>query len=190
MKEIILIRHTKTELPPGICYGNSDVDIDKSFLSHAIAIKTTLDKLSTIKQVYSSPLKRCFKLANYLFDNEINTDNRLKELDFGKWELTAWNILPRTDVENWCTDLDSNAVHGGESFNDLYLRVIEFWKTVAIHQTGSTAIVTHAGVIRAILAYLLEMPKKNAFSINLTYGQMIKVELFDDRNFKITFLNQ
>ena len=33
--EVFLIRHTKTAVIPGTCYGNSDVDVADSFLGRS-----------------------------------------------------------------------------------------------------------------------------------------------------------
>ena len=56
--EVCLIRHTKTAVIPGTCYGNSDVDVADSFLEEAGKVRESL-KGERFDAVYSSPLQRC-----------------------------------------------------------------------------------------------------------------------------------
>lgn len=56
--EVFLIRHTKTAVIPGTCYGNSDVDVADSFLEEAGKVRERL-KGESFDAVYSSPLQRC-----------------------------------------------------------------------------------------------------------------------------------
>ena len=66
---ITLIRHTSVNVPSGICYGQSDVDVSGNFEFEAPIVK---DKLASNRfdAVYSSPLQRCEKLASYCgFEN-------------------------------------------------------------------------------------------------------------------------
>lgn len=56
--EVCLIRHTKTAVIPGTCYGNSDVDVADSFLEEAGKVRERL-KGERFDAVYSSPLQRC-----------------------------------------------------------------------------------------------------------------------------------
>ena len=89
---ITLIRHTSVAVSPGICYGNSDVDVSPSFEKEA---KQVLSKLQHIPfdAVYSSPLSRCRKQACYCGFTEPIIDTRLLELNFGDWEMKAWSEI-------------------------------------------------------------------------------------------------
>ena len=51
--EVFLIRHTKTAVIPGTCYGNSDVDVADSFLEEAGKVRERL-KGERFDAVYSS----------------------------------------------------------------------------------------------------------------------------------------
>ena len=69
-KEIILIRHSSLAVPRGVCYGHSDIDVSDNFFKEASWLKRQLEGYQP-NIVLSSPLKRCKKLADFLFDQEI-----------------------------------------------------------------------------------------------------------------------
>ena len=93
---ITLIRHTEVSIEKGICYGQSDIELANSFEKEKIVIQNKL-KPDVFDITYSSPLKRCKKLAKALFaDKEIVYDNRLMELNFGDWEGKHWDDISKT----------------------------------------------------------------------------------------------
>jgi probable phosphoglycerate mutase len=60
----------------------------------------------------------------------------------------------------------------GESFADLYLRVVPVFEHIAKNNADSVAIVGHAGVNRMVLCHVLGMPIGNLFSIRQDYGAL------------------
>ena len=84
--EIYLVRHTKVAVPPGIVYGHTDVSLSDSFEEEAAVVRKKVEGIC-FDAVWSSPLSRCVRLANYCGFRNIQTDDRLKELNFGEWEL-------------------------------------------------------------------------------------------------------
>lgn len=190
MQEIYLIRHTKTEVTAGTCYGQSDVDVGGDFFEVAETVKTKIPDVHEIDYFYSSPLKRCTKLAEILCaDNKnIITDDRIMELNFGSWEMKQWNDLSKEDMDSWCMEYDDKAIHGGETFNQLIARSLYFWNDKILSTPQKSIVVCHAGVIRALVTHVLEIPKRNAFSIFLEYGQVIQVCIYSKENFRVRFL--
>ena len=116
---IYLVRHTETVAPKGICYGQADVNIKEPYLDIFQEIKKQLPSDAV---VYSSPLLRCKKMAEFFSENII-FDNRLKEMNFGNWELLAWNDIPLEEINPWMDNFVTVRVPNGESFEDLYRRV-------------------------------------------------------------------
>ena len=62
--EIYLVRHTSVDVPAGYAYGQTDVPLRPSFEDEAEAVKKTLSG-HIFDKVWSSPLTRCVRLANY-----------------------------------------------------------------------------------------------------------------------------
>ena len=88
--KVYLVRHTSVDVPKGISYGQTDVPLKSSFEEEASLTRKNLDGL-TFDQVYCSPLSRCTRLAAFCGYPEAIRDARLKELNFGDWEMKSWD---------------------------------------------------------------------------------------------------
>ncbi len=190
--EIYVIRHTPTTAAEGICYGQSDLPLQEPFDELFNTIKKTLPEHDYI--VYSSPLTRCHQLAQHLSDGTtVTCDDRLKEIDFGLWENETWDSIKKEDLTNWMTDFVNTGAPNGESFNTLHLRVISFLEELLLNHSEDQKIiiVSHAGVIRSILSYLLATPLTHAFKIPVAFGSITKMTLHkDDAWNKLIYLNK
>jgi len=184
-----LIRHTSLDIPSGICYGQTDVDVSENFAVESAALKAKLAHVG-FDAVYSSPLQRCSKLAKALNLGEISTDARLKELHFGDWEMQAWESIPRDVFDVWANDYANLAPPNGESFSQLHARAVMFLEEVGGHSHGkNVAVVTHGGVIRAVLAEVLNMPLKGLFRMVIDHASVTRVS-FDEAVPRIHFVNR
>ena len=56
--EIVLIRHTSVDVPPGVCYGQTDVPLKPSFEQEAAVSKENLKVYLPFDPVYTRPLTR------------------------------------------------------------------------------------------------------------------------------------
>lgn len=174
--EIILIRHTTPKVSKGICYGHADVRVDANFREEAKTIKKELTEIKN-HTIYSSPLQRCSLLANALFDTkEINYDERLKELNFGDWELEFWDNIPENQLTPWMDDFVATRVPNGESYKDLQKRVLKFINEKIFLQEN-IILVTHAGVIRVIKAYFEDINLRDSFQIKINYGDIFTINV-------------
>lgn len=172
--EIYLVRHTETVAPKGICYGQADVDIKEPYAPIFEEIKT---QLPTNAIVYSSPLIRCKKMAEF-FSESIIFDARLKEMNFGNWELKAWNDIPLEEINPWMDNFVTVRVPNGESFEDLYQRAIEFYSELLQKKEDKMILFCHDGTIRSILSHYHQTQLKDAFSLySIKYGEVICLEL-------------
>ena len=124
---IYAIRHTKPNIESGICYGQSDLNVAESF---TLEQKMVADKLNEIlfDSVYSSPLLRCKALAESIFeDGLIAFDDRLKELDFGDWELETWEDIYNSEKGKvWMDNYQTLPTLNGESYPKMRIRVEDF----------------------------------------------------------------
>ncbi len=171
--EVYLVRHTETACPKGICYGQADVELLEPYLHQFEDIKRQMPESAVF---YSSPLKRCTILANYLSASDYKTDKRLMEMNFGSWELQNWDNIPSEEIDPWMKDFVNVNVPSGESFVELYNRVLSFIEEKK-EDTSSLVIVTHAGVIRSFLCKQMNLDLKDAFSNKVDFGQVIKIIL-------------
>jgi alpha-ribazole phosphatase len=172
---LYLIRHPAVKLPSGICYGASDVPLTDHWEEDAEEIISKLEH-ATNPLVYSSPLLRCRLLAEKI-SSQVIIDNRLKELDFGKWELKPWDEIKGPEAEKWMNDFVNEPCAGGESYIDLATRVRAFLRELDKKSNETFIIITHAGVIRTIFAILEHISLHKSFDIKVDYGQIIPLRL-------------
>ena len=164
-----LIRHPKPLVAPGICYGRLDISAE----NFAAVAENLRANLQSGLPVWSSPLQRCRKLAELLNPNVI-VDERLMEMDFGAWEGRSWDDIPRPELDAWAADVAGYAPPGGESPLALQQRALDF---VAALKVPEAVIVTHAGVIRTLLAHWQGLQPARWTELVFGYGSCTRVVL-------------
>ena len=164
-----LIRHPRPLVAPGICYGRLDVAA-----ADVVDVAGRLSaELPAGLPLWSSPLRRCRELAEGLHAQPI-FDERLREMNFGAWEGQAWDDIPRAELDAWAADVAGYAPPGGESPFALQRRALDF---VAGLSVAEAVIVTHAGVIRTLLAHWQGLPPEQWTQLVFAYGSRTRVVL-------------
>ena len=176
--EVYLIRHTTPDIKKGMCYGQADLDTTGSFEQEAECIRPHLPL--HFDAVYSSPLRRCRKLAEYLFPGRpIHFEDRLKEINCGDWELKLWDEIEPEYLKKWMNDFVNTTIPGGESYVMLHDRVVRFFESLP--RSGTIALVSHGGVMRSLLAYVAQVALSESFqSFSIRYGCVVHIHLADD----------
>ncbi len=169
--ELTLIRHTSVAVEPGICYGFTDIEVADSFSTEAEKVKQQIAALP-FEQVFCSPLKRCIKLAAYCGFPSPVTDCRLKEMNFGKWEMQKWDEIQDPLLSKWYEDWLHLSATEGESFLDLHRRVTDFLNEIRQKNWQKVCIFTHGGVIACAKVYAGLSSLANAFSEPASYGSI------------------
>ena len=166
MTEIYIVRHGETEWNRrNKVIGQCDPPLSPQ---GRIAVKKLAKNLSTkapFDIVYSSQLKRARESASIIayqlgYNKKIRASKALQEIDYGillgMQKEIAKQMFPQ--YHN-----DAEFVHPqGESFNDLYKRVVSFAKKMP-RSKKKVLIVTYAGCMRALYSYF----KKQAFQKNI-----------------------
>ena len=152
---IYLIRHGKTEANERHLYcGSTDLPLSESG-------KTELQNLHyNIKNVrfITSGMKRTNETLELLFgDVPYHADSRFREVDFGAFEMRSYEELKDTeDYQVWLAgDNEANVPPHGESGVQMKARVLAALSEIR----EDTCIITHGGVIAAIMAHLF--PEEN-----------------------------
>lgn len=176
--EIYIIRHTKVAIAKDICYGQSNVPLADTFLEEVAQFKTALP--NNFEGVFCSPLDRCKDLAKALEYQNIILEGALMEMNFGEWEGKKWNDLDQEKINEWMQDFVNIKTPDGESLTNLFGRVKSFLDSLRHQQMKSVLLITHAGVIRCIWAYLLEIPLQNIFKIPVGHHEIFICKLAPD----------
>jgi len=172
-----LIRHTKVDVEPGICYGQKEVELQASYPEDLKAVQAQIADLK-FDVHFSSPQKRCKTLATDLFGEDVTYDDRLMELNFGDWEGKAWDEIKDPFLDTWMEDFVNKKCSNGESFVMLHERVVKFMEELKKQNHDKVAIITHGGVIRTIQAIHKQIALKDAFNeAPAGFGELIQIEL-------------
>jgi len=173
--EIYLIRHTAPDIENGICYGQTDIELADSFSEEALYVKGKWSEIFEDAVVYTSPLKRCLKLARTLAQKKPIEDNRLMELNFGDWEMKRWDDIDRVELSEWMDNFLNVRCPHGESYRDLYKRTSSFYEDMINSGHEKIIIVTHAGVMRSLLSYVNATPLNDSFRYEIGHGSVEKI---------------
>ncbi|MCC8145388.1 MAG: alpha-ribazole phosphatase [Bacteroidales bacterium] len=174
--KLTAIRHTSVDVPPGVCYGFSDVPLNKSFETEAQIVKQNLNNY-TFDKIYSSPLSRCTSLADYCGFTNYELDSRIKELNFGNWEMRSWMEIDKNEAQAWFADWFNYPAQNGESYAIMQKRVYNFLNDIKLCNHTNICLISHAGVIRLIHVYLGLCPINESFEFAVEYGQIFHFDL-------------
>ena len=149
-----LLRHARVLLQGGLCYGASDVPAD-----HALTVSAAQAMAPLLPQGlpwWVSDLARARQMAFALRDLRPDLGNwvsepRLREMNFGAWELKPWDAVPRAVFDAWTADFALHRFGGVESVDTLIGRVADALQATRerVGPHGQALWVTHAGVIRS-----------------------------------------
>ena len=165
--EIVLIRHTSVDVPPGVCYGQTDVPLKPSFEQEAAVTKENLKVYLPFDHVYTSPLTRCVRLASYCGYPDAERDRRIMEINFGDWEMKPFDRNDDPRLQEWYADYLNVVATGGESFLDEL-------KTKPYQRV---AIFAHGGVLICAQIYAGLIKAEEAFNALTPYGGIIRIEV-------------
>ena len=159
---IYLIRHGKTPANEAHLYcGSTDLSLSEA------GIEELRDRHYDISpdRFITSGMKRTEQTLKLLFGAvPFTVEPGFREVDFGIFEMKSYQQLkddPQYQI--WLTgDNEKNTPPGGESGADMTDRVLQAYRKVEA-LPGDTVIVSHGGVIAAILAALFPEEGKSRY---------------------------
>lgn len=189
MRDLYLLRHTQVGVPGGFCYGELDVPLASSADTDIDAALARLPpQARSAAHVVSSPSSRCLRLANALSPS-VTTDTRLKEFNFGTWEGQRWQHIPALQIAIWSANVTHVRPPGGENLRDVANRANECVQAALAQTDGTIVLVTHGGVIRALLSSLVEIPLNAVTRFNVDFGSSTCVRLHH-QHAELRYLNR
>lgn len=190
MITIYLIRHAAVYNPNKLCIGQSEIPLKENFTTQFDWIKERIPS-TDITEFYSSPLRRCSKLAQFLSDENYQSDDRLKDQSFGLWEMQPWEEIPAKELEKWQDDFVNAIPKKGENLLDVNERVLDFLEEMISNvKQQNMVITTHANVIRLMIAHVLDFPLENTFNLQIDYSSITKITYNPiTETFQLVYLN-
>jgi alpha-ribazole phosphatase/probable phosphoglycerate mutase len=183
---LVLIRHAQpSDEVRGRCYGSLDVGLSPAGARQARALARTLAPVAPAA-LYSSPSIRAQRTAAPLaaacgLEAVMLEDAR--EIDFGAFEGRRWDEIARSHpqvFDRWMTAPTRVRFPSGESYALMRRRALRAMAALVDRHAGETAaLVSHGGVLRAMLAACLRMPAAAAFRLDLAYASISVIEWID-----------
>ena len=145
--------------------------------------------------IYASPMKRVQQTIAPLAGNGspqpvILPD--LHEVDFGDWTGLSWEHVQEKfgiSAHTWLDQLDRGAIPNAENTRTYRARIEPCLQTILRESPQqNVAVFCHGGVIRMLLAILLELPLPKMAAFEIDYASVTKVSLFPHKT-EVQLLN-
>ncbi|TJZ68607.1 histidine phosphatase family protein [Chitiniphilus eburneus] len=136
----------------------------------------------------SSDLLRCASFAKeraQMLSLPLHLDARWRECDFGALDgrlHESYNVEEANALQAWQRDPQHNPLPGGETWQAFQTRAVmatEQW--LASGEGGHRVLITHGGVMRALLSHWLDVPSTRHAQFWLNYAA--SVSLWWDDNY-------
>ena len=144
------------------------------------------------QQIVTSPLQRCHDFAHAFGERHgvpVQSEPRFAEVGFGEWEgktRAELDDLAQGQVTRFYQDPVNNRPAGAEPLEDFVGRVSNGLAAMLADYPGqSVLVVTHAGVIRAILSCVLIMPSAAMYRINVANAGITRLVTDRERTFNL-----
>jgi broad specificity phosphatase PhoE len=179
-----LIRHAEVESSyQGVFGGQIDMGLSPRGHEQAAALAKYL-RQKTVGAIYASPMKRVQQTLQPWVVNGVPRPTMvpdLREVDFGVWTgLKFGEVQAQFGVSawEWLDQLESAAIPGAECGAAFRARVEPCLRQIISDHAGQqVAIACHGGVIRMVLAILLDMPFSRTGAFQVEYASLTKVRL-------------
>lgn len=180
IRMVDILRHG--EVAGGGCFrGTTD---DPLTAAGRLAMMAVVERLAPWDKVITSPLMRCQQVALALsesLDIPLQTTADFREIFFGDWEGLRAEQIMATDSERlqkFWQNPERFPPPGGEDTVAFQQRVITVWRELCGHQQPSRQLlITHGGVVRAILSDLLGISLQASFAFDVPLASITRIQL-------------
>ncbi len=161
MSILLLVRHGETDWNrSGRIMGARPVSLNQNGLTQAAWLALQLTAL-TAPALYSSPIIRARQTADILAATlhvPVTEEPGLSEIGIGEWEGRYWNEFDGDPARvNFYRLPEEARPPGGETLGEVQRRAVASVKrTISQTDKQSAIFVTHADVVRTIVAHYLE----------------------------------
>ncbi|QIE57376.1 phosphoglycerate mutase [Pikeienuella piscinae] len=173
---MIFYRHPKTDAAPGLCYGRWNVGLAPGAEAE---IAAACAAPPAFEYIVASPAWRVRGLAEALAKatgRRLEYDERLLEMNFGRWEGEFWADIDRAESDPWAENPWDLAPPSGESFSMVHSRI----GAALLEAPPGGCFVTHAGPIRAAMMIQRGLSFAEAFADKVPFATPIDLSLRAD----------
>jgi broad specificity phosphatase PhoE len=190
-----LIRHAEVEARYQRVFGGR-IDMELSPRGHeqANALAAYLHR-KPMDVIYASPMRRVQQTLAPLIVNGFPKPvilPELREVDFGDWTGLSWDeVKSRFQISafQWLDQLEAARIPKAECTRTFRARIKPVLTTVLDKHAGqSIALICHGGVIRMLLAILLELPLPKMSGFEIDYASITQVAILPHKT-EVQLLN-
>lgn len=181
---ITLLRHGETVAPKNL---NGATDVALSALGKQQMLDAA-SKLSDIDCIVTSPLQRCLTMAQAIASQwqvPLSIEKQISEMNFGDWDGQPFDELyqqyPTQMDKFWRTPWDIT-VPNGEQLSNFQRRIDEVWQR-QLTQQRNALVVCHGGVIRYLIAKILNLGKHNnshITALKIDFAAIVRIQITID----------
>lgn len=151
------------------------------------------------ERLLCSPLRRCHEPAQQLAGSlglSLTPEAALIEYDFGDWDGCRYEEVWQRDRERVLAFWRDPAAHpppGGESIAQLCARIGALEERLQREGGGHLLLLTHGGVIRALIGRRLGLPAAGWSQLRIDTGSLSRVKIGwegEQHWFELVFLNR
>lgn len=154
---IWVTRHGQTNLnKQKLMQGLTDEPLNERGIEQARSVREAIGDVH-FDAVYASPLDRAITTASIVADipkSEVIIDNRIIEVDFGKYEQIPYAKLGLAMTAYWAWPEIMPAPKTVENIASMVARSSDFMRELETHDYENVLVACHGGIIRAICGYL------------------------------------
>lgn len=176
---LVLIRHGETDHTTERRFSGGLASANPGLNETGRAqVRATADWLATvagdIDVLLASPVRRTLESAEIVaaaINRELEVEKGFAEMEFGSWDgMTFAEVseLHKDDLQTWFDSMEA-APHGGESFVEVQVRVLEaLQRTLAAYEGQTVAVVSHVTPIKTLVAEALAVPLSTVYRMELS----------------------
>lgn len=180
---LFLVRHGEVEADYQRVFGGRlDMNLSPRGQAQARAMAAFLEP-APLDQIYASPMKRVQQTLAPLVNAHRPAPQMLeglREVDFGAWTGLTWEQVHDrfgASAFSWLTQLAQGGIPEAEPPEAFATRVRRCLDEILATAPGrSVAVVCHGGVIRMLLAQLLELPLPRMSAFEIDYASVTIVD--------------
>jgi len=181
VKKLILIRHG--ELPPeyaGRFVGSTDAPLGENGIEDSRALADLWQKKFSASKLFVSPKLRTRQTAGLICgDAAVIYDDRLREVDFGRWENLTFDEISAADPEYskyWYDHPDEIHFPDGESVPAFNRRVTEFTEMLKAAPEDQITVISHGGVLTTMIRRLMDLPYESMWRWQPSRGSLSVID--------------
>ena len=178
---LLLVRHPETEANvTGRYVGRGDSAFTERGLAQVESLTARIEEFQPAA-IYASPLRRALVVAEAAASSlgvELTTDARLTELDFGVAEGLTYAELSAKGIRFDFESIEAPVAPEGESRAEIWRRSVAAIDEI-LAEGGRSAIVTHGGVFRSALPYLLGLSIDQIWTFHIRNAQVAEVTVME-----------